>query len=222
MQYIIGIDDAGRGPIIGPMVLAGVLIDKKDEPMLLEWGVKDSKQVPSEVREEIAKKIKEKFEHHIEFTSVEEIDQRSKVGTNLNRIEAIKASNIINSLLKNKNHKVKIVIDCPSTNLEAWKGYLQQYIEKKDQVELFIEHKADVNHVSCGAASIIAKVARDTAMETLTKEIGFDLGSGYPSDPVTSQALDDHLSLLIEKGIIRKTWGTFDKAIAKKEQKKLF
>jgi ribonuclease HII len=224
MELIIGIDDAGRGPIIGPMVLAGVFISKEDEKELKEWGVDDSKKLTAEKREEIFEKIKGKFEYRVELTSVDEIDSRSKMGTNLNRLEAVKAANIINELVRGKEGKIKIVIDCPSTNIEAWENCVKQYVaqEKLEKLEFFVEHKADANHISVGAASIVAKVTRDREIEKLKKEVGFDFGSGYPSDPFTCRALETRLDELVKKGIVRKTWATYDNLKAKKEQKSLF
>lgn len=221
-ELLIGIDDAGRGPIIGPMVLAGVLIEKKDEPLLKEWGAKDSKQLSAEKREEIAGKIKEKFKFHFELATPEEIDSRTKMGTNLNRIEAVKSAKIINELMKDMNEKVNVIIDCPSTNIEAWRSYVLQHIDKKELVILSCEHKADANHISVSAASIIAKTTRDREIELIKQKIGIDCGSGYPSDPVTCKFIEEHFDKLKEMKIVRESWGTYDNLKAKKEQKKLF
>jgi ribonuclease HII len=222
VELILGIDDAGRGPVLGPMVLAGVLLDKTDEPILKEWGAKDSKQLSAEKREEIAKKIKEKFKFHAELTTPEEIDSRLKMGINLNKVEAIKSAKIINELLKDINEKIKVIIDCPSPNTEAWKLYVLQHLDKKELIELSCEHKADVNHLSCSAASIIAKTTRDSEIEDIKKKIGINFGSGYCSDPLTCKFLEEHFEEFKNKGLMRTTWDTFAKAQEKKEQKKLF
>ena len=224
MEIIIGIDDAGRGPVIGPMVLAGVLIRKEDEAILKEWDVKDSKKLTPEKRSEIEKKLKKKFVYFTEITSAEEIDSRTNMGINLNRIEAIKSASIINHLIKNleNSDKVKVIIDCPSTNTEAWRDVVLGYVDKKEAIELSCEHKADVNHLSCSAASIIAKTARDSEIEKIKKKIGIDFGSGYCADPLTCDFLEKHLEEFKDSGIIRKTWDTFERAVAKNEQKRLF
>jgi len=224
INFLIGIDDAGRGPVIGPMVLAGVLIKKEDESFLKELGAKDSKQVSAEDREIIANKLKEKFEYHFELTSADEIDLKTKSGVNLNRIEALKAARIINKLIEGKQEKTRVIIDCPSPNTESWREFVIAYIDKnnKDKIELVCEHKADVNHLVCSAASIIAKTTRDSEIEKLKKQVGFDFGSGYCHDPLTCKALENNLEELEKHGIIRKTWKTFDTAKAKKEQKSLF
>ncbi|MDO8517387.1 MAG: ribonuclease HII [Nanoarchaeota archaeon] len=221
MDILIGIDDAGRGPVIGPMVLAGVLIEKKDEPKLAGWGVKDSKKLTPLKREEIAKKILKNFKTCVELAFPDEIDSRGKAGTNLNRIEAVKAARIINVLIKDQSEKVKVIVDCPSPNTESWKNYLALHVERKEIVEFIIEHKADVNHICCSAASIIAKTTRDSEIEKIKKEFNIEFGSGYCSDPVTCKFLEENIDKFGDKGIIRKSWDTYDKVKAKQEQKKL-
>ncbi len=223
MTQIIGIDDAGRGPIIGPMVLAGVLIEESNNSELQEWGVKDSKKVPSEKRQELAKKISANFKYHVEITLPEEIDSRTKAGTNLNWIEALKTASIINTLVKqaNSKQKIKIIVDCPSVNIESWSNYLKRYIEQPELIELSCEHKADVNHPAVSAASIIAKQTREDEIEKLKKELGIDFGSGYASDPFTQDFLEKRFSEFKDHPMIRKSWDTFTKAKAKNEQKKL-
>ena len=117
MVKIIGIDDAGRGPVIGPMVLAGVLIDEFDNSKLKEMGVKDSKLLSIRNRKRVRDKIVEDYKHHLEISEPREIDESS----NLNYLEAVKAAMIINKLVSGLDEKVKVVLDCPSTNLSAWK-----------------------------------------------------------------------------------------------------
>lgn len=204
------------------MVLAGVLIKKEDEPTLKEWGAKDSKQLSAEKREEIAEKIKEKFKFHFEITPADEIDSRVKMGINLNKIEALKAAKIINELTKDLTEKVSVVIDCPSVNIPVWKGYVEQYLDKKENIKLECEHKADINHPAVSAGSIIAKTTRDNEIEIIKKRIGINFGSGYPGDPLTVKFLDEHFNELKEWGIARTCWDTFEVAKARKEQQKLF
>lgn len=222
MTLIIGIDDAGRGPVIGPMVLAGVLIDKSEEPILREWGAKDSKKLTAEKRDEIVAKIKPRFKFHAEITHADEIDSRIGMGVNLNKIEAIKAAKIVNELMKDIEEKVNVIIDCPSTNIPVWAGYVLHHLDKKALIDLSCEHKADANHICVSAASIVAKTTRDSEIELIKKRIGIDFGSGYPSDPTTCKFLDEHFSELDSWGIVRKSWDTFEVAKKKNEQKKLF
>jgi ribonuclease HII len=87
MKYLIGIDDAGRGPAIGPMILAGVIINEEEQEKLKKLEVKDSKLLTPKKRKNIGEEIKKKFRFHFEKTSPKEIDESE----NLNTLEAIKA-----------------------------------------------------------------------------------------------------------------------------------
>ncbi len=219
---IIGIDDAGRGPVIGPMILSGVLAEEKDIDKIKQWGAKDSKLLTFEKRAEIQTKILQNFETATTITLASEIDNSINSGTNLNTIEAIKAGKIINELLKDKTEKVKVIIDCPSPNTLAWKAVVLNYIEKPEQIELYCEHKADLNHPIVSAASIIAKQTREAELEKIKQKIGKNCGSGYCSDPITKQFLEDFYDDLVELeelGLIRKSWQTWTDLINKKQQK---
>lgn len=94
MVYYIGIDDAGRGPVIGPMILAGVLINSEEEKELVEIGVKDSKLLTPSKRNMIGDILRNKFQFAIQEASPEEIDS----STNLNNLEAQKMAMVINEL----------------------------------------------------------------------------------------------------------------------------
>ncbi|MEM4259422.1 MAG: ribonuclease HII [Candidatus Pacearchaeota archaeon] len=217
-ELIIGIDDAGRGPIIGPMILAGVLLTKEQENILRESGVKDSKQLLHSARIKLAEIIKANC---INFKVVksfpDEIDLAVSSRMNLNTLEAKKAAEIINALNECRE-KIRVILDCPSINAKAWKSRLLDYVKNKDNLEVICEHKADINHPSVSAASIIAKVERENEIAKLKKEYFKygNIGSGYPSDPVTKTFLKKHGKELENSGIFRKSWSTwklmFDKS----------
>ena len=218
-MLILGIDDAGRGPIIGPMVLAGTLIEKKDEAYLRKLGVKDSKQVTPKRREILAEEIKKIAKGYaVSIALPSEIDSRASSGLNLNDLEAIKSAEIINRLNKGRE-KIEVIIDCPSPNIPKWREYVLKHIREPDNLILKAEHKADVNHAACSAASIIAKVTRDAEIEKIKKQIGVDFGSGYPADPVTIKFLQEHGKKFRKEGIFRETWQTWQNLKGKKEQK---
>jgi len=142
------------------------------------------------------------------------------MGINLNKIEAIKAAEIINTL--NNGEKIKVILDCPSNNIPAWRSYLLTNIEKKDNLEIVCEWKADVNHPCVSAASILAKTTRDFEVEKIKKLVGQDFGSGYPSDPITKKFLKDYYAKHQKDGIFRETWGTVKDHKKGKAQKTLF
>jgi ribonuclease HII len=214
MTLLCGIDEAGRGPVIGPLVSCGVLIDSKDEKKLAKLGVKDSKLLLPKKREELFDKIlKIVKKHELVVLTPQDIDAAlMDPDTNLNWLEADATAEIINKL-----NPEKAIIDCPSNNIEEYR----EYIRKKLNVdcELVVEHKADLNHIVVGAASILAKVTRDRAIEEIKKKVGQDIGSGYPADPVTQAFIRDNYKKYPE--IFRKTWQTYKDLVAKKQQKGL-
>src|SRR3989339_176609 len=118
MELILGIDDAGRGPVIGPMIMAGCLMDKDTESKLKKLGIKDSKQLTQKRREILSEKIKEEIEtFEIVLSKPIEIDYHLNTeGTNLNNLEANMVAEIINRINKGYT-KIRVVIDCPSKRI---------------------------------------------------------------------------------------------------------
>ena len=211
-MLILGIDDAGRGPIIGPMILAGVLLKKYDEKLLKQEGVIDSKLLAHEKRIKLSGFIKDiSLNFKIVKTEPEEIDHSINSGINLNTLEAIKTAEIINSLIQGRKEKIKVIVDCPSTNIMKWTSTLLSFIKNPDNIDLHCEHKADFNHPSVSAASILAKCIREEEVEKLKKKYQDygNIGSGYPSDPYTKEFLRKHGKKLSESGLFRKTWQTW-------------
>jgi len=218
MTKLIGIDDAGRGPVLGPMILAGVLIESNEEQTIKNMGAKDSKLLTPIQRGEIKEKIISKYEFHIEVSEPIEIDESD----NLNYLEAIKTAMIINKLIKNLDEPVKVMVDCPSVNISSWSKDVQKLIEKAELVSLICEHKADLNHPVVSAASIIAKEKREEEMSKLRQEFKEDFGSGYPSDPKTKEFIKENFNNLRYKKIIRFSWNTVKRLIKAKSQQSLF
>ncbi|MBS3137804.1 ribonuclease HII [Candidatus Woesearchaeota archaeon] len=214
MTIICGIDEAGRGPVIGPLVMAGVALNKEDEHILRSLGVTDSKLLSAQKREELYQEIiKLVAAYEIVIVSVEEIDHALSAASalNLNWLEAEKCSIILNKLIPDAAY-----IDCPSTNIEEYTNYLKKSSPKK--TKLFVQHKADLNHLICSAASIFAKVTRDREIEKLKQQYNIDFGSGYASDPKTQNFIKDNYNLY---PFFRKSWDTYKKVIISKQQKKL-
>lgn len=212
MELILGIDDAGRGPVIGPMVLAGCLITEDVQKDLKKLGVKDSKLLTPKRREFLAGKIKEIAEtFEIALAHPNDIDKNLNTGTNLNILEAIKIAEIINKVNKGY-HKIKVIVDCPSVSIEKWKDVLKAKIENLTNLEIVCEHKADKNHISVSAASVLAKSIREKEMNKLKEIYGEEIGSGYCSDPLTNKFLEKHAIKHKDSGIFRKTWITWKDA----------
>lgn len=214
-MLLCGIEEAGRGPVIGPMVMCGVLIDEKDELKLVAVGARDSKLLSPRARELVYKKIIGLVkDYKVVAISPQEIDAAIQSPTlNLNWLEAKKTSEIVNYLKPDK-----VILDCPSSNCRAYADYVRKGLENK-KVRIVAEHKADVNHPIVSAASIIAKVVRDQKIEGIKKEIGIDFGSGYPADERTAKFLREYHDKYPE--LFRKEWEPYRKIIKAKKQKGL-
>jgi len=220
-ELILGIDDAGRGPVIGPMVLAGCLVNEEMQKEFKKLGVKDSKQLTSKRRTFLADFIREKAEDfEVVIVYPDEIEINNTNGTKLNEVEAIACAEIINRINKGYD-KIKVILDCPSTGINKWKDYLKTKINDLSNLEIVCEHKADVNYVSVSAASIIAKDVREKEMDILKEKYGYEIGSGYSSDPYTIKFLEKHANTFKDEGLFRKTWATWKNAAANLEQTKL-
>ena len=221
MNLILGIDDAGRGPVIGPMILAGCLVDEETGKEFRKLEIKDSKQLTDRRREFLAEIIRQKaMTFEVVIINPSEIDGQNFHGINLNEVEAIACAEIINKI--NKGFKeIKVIIDCPSVSIEKWKNLLKTKIKNLSNLEIVCEHKADKNYVEVSAASILAKSAREKEMDILKEKYGREIGSGYTSDLTTCRFLEKYAEKHKESGIFRQTWETWKKACAKLEQKKL-
>lgn len=218
----MGIDDAGRGPVMGPMVLAGCIVDEEIEKEFRKLGVKDSKDLTQKRREFLEEKIKglsKKFE--VVMSTSDEIDSSLESGTNLNELEAIMTAKIINKLNKG-DQKIKVIVDCPSVSILKWTDTLKTKIKNLSNLEVVCEHKADVNHISVSAGSILAKCVREREMHKLKEIYGNGVGSGYPSDPSTCKFLEKNAIEFKDKGIFRKSWSSWKRACANLKQNKLF
>jgi ribonuclease HII len=218
----LGIDDAGRGPVMGPMILAACLLTLESERELRKLGVKDSKIITQKRREFLETKIKEKAEaYEIAIIYPKEIDSTNAQGIKLNELEAVHAAKLINKINK-RYGKIKVFVDCPSPTISKWQNYLKTKLKDLSNLELSCEHKADKNHISVSAASILAKCVREKEIDKLKEIYGDEIGSGYPGDPLTCKFLEKNALKHKEEGIFRQTWITWKKACDNLKQRKLF
>lgn len=217
-KILFGADDAGRGPVIGPMVLAGVTIDENDLDKLKSIGVKDSKLLTARQREELYPQIiKIVKDYKIIITQPKDIDAAvNSQSSSLNFLEAQNFAELINSLKPNL-----AIIDCPSTNLKEYTLTLKSLLKVDSEIEC--HHKADLLFPTVSAASILAKVTRDKEIEKIQKNISEPIGSGYPSDPATKEFLKNNWDKYPE--IFRHSWSTYyeyEKGKYSVKQKNLF
>ncbi|MFT7615871.1 MAG: ribonuclease HII [Candidatus Woesearchaeota archaeon] len=201
---MIGVDEAGRGPVIGPLIMCGVSATPEMEKELIKIGVKDSKKLSPKQRVEMAAQIRAlPLTFKIVSVSHTEIDLYMGRGTSLNTIEAIATAQIIDAIKDDV-----IMLDCPSSNPSSYVSDIRRRIGNKE-VQISAEYKADENYPIVSAASILAKVERDSIIEKMREEVGIDFGSGYPSDPKTKAFVKHYFD---KYDVFRTQWETYKHA----------
>ena len=169
---ICGVDDAGRGSMIGPMVIAGISIEKKNIPKLRKLGVRDSKKLSPKKRELLYKEIINIVDdYHVIRIPPKTID-KYVFEHNLNHLEAKKMAAVITHLKSEISY-----VDSCDVNATRFGREISD-LSNKSKVRSY--HYADSRFVVVSAASIIAKVSRDRSIARLNKN--YEFGSGYPSD----------------------------------------
>ncbi|BDZ67577.1 ribonuclease HII [Methanobacterium ferruginis] len=178
---ILGIDEAGRGSVLGPLVVGGVALEEDRVKYLERLGLKDSKKISPKRRIILARKIKRIAECHTVKITAKDIDMLRSRDVNLNEIEKIAINRIIGS-----SNPSTCFIDSMDVKPERLTSELETM---HPDLKVVAEHKADDRYPIVSAASIIAKVERDRAIQEIKKEYK-DIGSGYPSDPKTINFLE--------------------------------
>jgi ribonuclease HII len=202
-MLVAGVDDAGRGAVIGPLVIAGVLASEEDLPKFKELGVRDSKLLSPRRREFLAVEIRRIAKNfNVVKLSPREIDVVVNSGRKLHKLNYLEAqtmARVIEALRPDI-----VYVDASDVLEERFKQHIQECMSFK--VNIVSEHKADRNYVVVSAASIIAKVERDREIAELAKTFGY-FGSGYPSDPRTMKFLKECCEELDEyPDFVRKSW----------------
>lgn len=207
---ILGVDEAGRGPVMGPMVMCGFLIDEDKD--LEQLDLKDSKKLSVKKREEFFKLL-QTFKHKAITLTPKQIDKAVlSESMNLNRLEAKTTAQLIDHFKPDK-----VIIDLPEKNAQKYIDTILSFSKHKPKT-MIAEHKADDTYKVVSAASIIAKVTRDKQITTINKKYG-ECGSGYPSDPYTQKFLKKNWNT--HKELFRQSWATYQTIKKQNEQKNL-
>lgn len=208
MDLILGIDEAGRGPVIGPLVLVGVLIDSSKLEELIRLGVKDSKRLSRPQRALIAKQITS-LASKIRLISI----SPQELEGNINEIELAATAQLIRELSADK---VYLDVPVPLRGISRYVCELQRRL-RGTQAEIIAENRADAKYSVVAAASILAKVERDRAIIELREKYG-DFGWGYPSESKTQSFLKDwYLAHREFPPYVRRRWLTARRIIAELE-----
>jgi len=209
---IVGVDEAGRGPVIGPLVVAGVAVESDVE--LRHMNVRDSKKLSPERREALAPEIEKVSTYEVVVIPAERIDaMRSEMS--LNDFEAKLFAEVIDKLRPETAY-----VDAADVDEIEFKRCVRK--ELAFDVEIVSQHNADELFPVVSAASILAKVCRDREMRTIEDEIGLHIGSGYASDADTIAFLETwirtHGSLPPHT---RASWDTARRLLAESRNHKL-
>ncbi|MEM2147686.1 MAG: ribonuclease HII [Candidatus Bathyarchaeia archaeon] len=214
LMLVAGVDDAGRGSVIGPLVIAGILIEEVDIPKLVQLGVRDSKLLSPTRRETLATEIKRLVKRYeVVKLSPAEIDKIVTTGKKLHRLNWLEAQAMarVIELLKPD----VAYVDASDVVEERFKQQILEHLNFK--IQIVSEHKADRNYPVVSAASIIAKVERDREIADLKAKYG-DFGCGYPTDPKTLEFLHRCLGSRGEyPEFVRKSWKPAKKIIKEKD-----
>ena len=198
---LAGIDEAGRGSVLGPLVVCGVVILEERLKYLDRLKLKDSKKITPKRRIVLSRKIKKIAECYPVHISATDIDLLRAKDINLNEIEKIAMRKIIGN-----SNADKCFIDCIDVKPERFKNEIEKF---QHNLQVVAEHGADDKYAIVSAASIVAKVERDMEINKIKKEFK-DIGSGYPSDPKTISFLKNTPYNDLPD-FVRRSWATVER-----------
>jgi ribonuclease HII len=194
---ICGVDEAGKGSVLGPLVVAGVVCGSEDEARAV--GARDSKTLSPARREEIYADIVSRFRVATRVIPPERIDARPRLS--LNTCVARAHAAVVSELRPGM-----AILDACDVDAKRYGRTVARFLTCR--CSLTSIHEADRRHPVVGAASIVAKVIRDRAIDDLARVHG-EIGSGYPSDPVTIAFLREYLkSRGAPPPFARRSWAT--------------
>jgi ribonuclease HII len=196
-MLVCGVDEAGRGSMIGPLVVAAISIEKSKVDELTALGVKDSKKLSPSAREYLYKKIINLVDDYAISKATPKAIDHSVAQHHLNHLEAVHMAKVIKKL----GPAISYVDSCDVNPARFGKEITE--LSKTGKIKSY--HHADSKFVVVSAASIIAKVTRDRAIEKINKL--YKIGSGYPSDGRTVKFVRDwFLANGQVPTFVRKSW----------------
>ncbi len=206
--FVAGADEAGRGCLIGPLVIAIASVKKNNEYEIQRLGAKDSKKLSPQMREKLYGELKSICKFTLVKITAEELNEIMKKHS-LNEIEAIKIAGAISG---KKYHT--LYVDSPDTVEERFEKRIRSHTS--DKLKIVSSHRADAKFPIVSAASIAAKVERDKEIEKIKKEVGYDFNSGYTSDPITIDYVKENLHNKKLRKYLRTRWETLKRLTQRK------
>ncbi|WP_048061468.1 ribonuclease HII [Hyperthermus butylicus] len=199
-RYAIGIDEAGRGPVIGPMVVVGVAVCSNDIDKLVALGVRDSKQLTPVVRAKLYGEILRVALHSV----IVKLPPALLDAVNLNQLEVETFEYIASRIAGVHDSPEAVYVDAVGSPEK-----LAARLSGRLGVRVIAEPGADKTYPIVSAASIVAKVVRDAEIRMLRRLYGVR-GSGYPTDPETIAWLAEEYrrNPANPPWFVRRTWST--------------
>jgi len=210
--YQLGVDEAGKGPALGPMVAAAVRADEGDLPD----GIDDSKRLTPATRESIAAELRESsaIAVGVGIVTTDEIDDPE---TDMNGLTVAAQVRALGDVATDDDHAFVDAGDVSESRFA--RRVADGVAESGVDIDVTAEHGADEASRLVGAASIVAKVERDSRIDALDENYDRDIGSGYPSDPTTREFLADYVDGHGElPACARASWSTCEDVLAAAEQ----
>lgn len=209
---IAGIDEAGRGPVIGPMVICIAVASNEAAQALASRGVRDSKLLAPSTREHLKGDIEALCEEIRTITiPASEINEYMRKRISLNEMEAEKMGNALNALHTKPR---RVYVDAPDPDEKMFEKRIRRYYT--GGAHLVCAHYADKRYPIVSAASVVAKVTRDAEIERIKEELGADFGSGYSSDERTITFLEKNYKREDVRKYLRTRWATVKRLSQKK------
>ncbi len=213
---VLGIDEAGRGPVIGSMFIGGFMVDEERMDELEGLGVKDSKKLSDKKRERLRDELEDLGEVFLIEFSASRIDDLRDV-MSLNEIELKGFARVIDEAEPDS-----VFMDLPEPDGDRFIGKVRDLMKTDTDIEFTAEHGADDTFPVVSAASIVAKSARESHVEEIHTKYGYDFASGYPHDQPTIKFLKDFME---EKGELpeetRMSWSTAERIVKEADQESL-
>ncbi|MEM1931622.1 MAG: ribonuclease HII [Sulfolobales archaeon] len=198
---MIGIDEAGRGSLIGDLFVAGVALSDEQARALSCVGVRDSKALSRTKRHRLLLDII----RHSDLIVVSRILPEDIDRGNINDLEARAVERILRHARSRGVIPTKVVVDEIAGRRLAVERAAREVFP---DAEVIMRPRADRDYVQVSAASIVAKCLRDGLIRILSTTYG-EIGSGYPSDPRTIRWLKQVKQSGPTPCCVRKSWKTY-------------
>ncbi|XP_049644389.1 ribonuclease H2 subunit A [Suncus etruscus] len=222
---VLGIDEAGRGPVLGPMVYAICYCPVSRLADLEALKVADSKTLSESERERLFANMEEDRDFvgwalDVLSPNLISTSMLGRVKYNLNSLSHDTAAGLVQFALDQGVNVTQVFVDTVGPP-ESYQKRLQQCFPG---IEVTVAAKADALYPAVSAASICAKVARDRAVKSWRfveelEELDSEYGSGYPNDPKTKAWLRKHVDPVFGfPQFVRFSWSTAQSLLEKEAQ----